>query len=127
MICELDFIPTKRRVRATRNGHCYTDRRNIEEANRIREAYKRQGGNMHEGPVAVFIDTYGKLPKSTPKRVNYEPNIRRPDADNTAKAILDALNGIAFEDDRFITKLSVQKHDRTRIDCERTVFKVVSA
>ena len=34
---------------------------------------------------------------------------KKPDADNIAKIILDALNGIAFSDDRNITDLKVRK------------------
>lgn len=35
--------------------------------------------------------------------------IKKPDTDNIAKAILDALNGIAFDDDSRVVDLNVQK------------------
>lgn len=41
------------------------------------------------------------------------PHIKRPDADNVAKAILDALNGHAYNDDRAIAALSVRKYQTT--------------
>ena len=82
---------------------------------------------MHEGAVEINIETFGKLPKGTPKCVTSEVNVRKPDVDNTAKEILDALNGIAFKDDRFVVKLTVTKHPRVRCGCEYTTFEVVDA
>ena len=34
---------------------------------------------------------------------------KKPDADNIAKIVLDALNGVAYEDDSQVINLSVQK------------------
>ncbi|EKC62922.1 endodeoxyribonuclease RusA family protein [human gut metagenome] len=41
------------------------------------------------------------------------PHIKRPDVDNVAKAILDALNGHAYNDDSAIALLTVQKYQTT--------------
>lgn len=41
------------------------------------------------------------------------PHIKRPDADNLAKAILDALNGHAYNDDSAIAMLTVRKYQTT--------------
>lgn len=42
----------------------------------------------------------------------------KPDIDNVAKAILDALNGVAFPDDRQIVQLSCEKwYDVTDENC----------
>jgi Holliday junction resolvase RusA-like endonuclease len=38
-----------------------------------------------------------------------EQKITKPDVDNLAKAILDALNGVAYEDDSQVYSLEVQK------------------
>lgn len=53
-----------------------------------------------------------------------EPDVVRPDADNVAKLVLDALNGAAWEDDTQVVSLSVVKRDRTRREGERTVVWV---
>ena len=37
------------------------------------------------------------------------PSIPRPDVDNAAKAVLDALNGVAWEDDSQVERLGVEK------------------
>lgn len=42
-----------------------------------------------------------------------DPHIKRPDADNVAKAILDALNGHAYNDDSAIALLTVRKYQTT--------------
>ena len=38
-----------------------------------------------------------------------KPYTKKPDADNLAKAILDALNGVAYPDDAQIVTLTVRK------------------
>jgi Holliday junction resolvase RusA-like endonuclease len=44
-------------------------------------------------PVSVTIQVERHLPGSRPKRVEREPDLVKPDADNVAKLVLDALNG----------------------------------
>ena len=65
-------------------------------------------------PVAIAIHTRRPLPKSTPKRVGSAQDVGKPDADNVAKLVLDALNGHAYCDDSQVTCLRVTKHPRTR-------------
>ena len=55
---------------------------------------------------------FERLPKNTPARVELEfhlPDHRRVDVDNLSKAVLDALNGIAWDDDTQVTDLHVLK------------------
>lgn len=67
-------------------------------------AYKEQVGwlakdagiRQREGPVLVTIDVFLK------NRMG-----RRGDIDNLAKAITDGLNGIAYQDDKQITRLTI--------------------
>jgi len=65
-------------------------------------------------PVTVAITTAKPLPKSRPKRIVRESDTYKPDADNTAKLVLDGLNGVAWEDDAQVTRLHVFKLDRSR-------------
>jgi crossover junction endodeoxyribonuclease RusA len=53
-----------------------------------------------EGPVAVTV-------------IAYRPR-RRGDIDNLAKAILDGLNGYAYEDDAQVVYLSMTRYDDAR-------------
>lgn len=80
----------------------------------IADEYRRQCGEMHDGPLMVTVQTHRELPKSTPKRVQSEPDTHKPDADNVAKSVLDALNGVAWHDDTQVVCLVVRKNPRTR-------------
>lgn len=107
----------KGRPRFTRGGRPYTPKatRDYEEA--IRDAFENAPGRPPEpfsGPIVVSIMTYRQLPKSTPKSVIREPDTHKPDADNVAKVVLDALNGVAWEDDAQVVSLTVSKLNRTR-------------
>lgn len=76
------------------------------------------GREKFDGPISVHVFTHRKLPKTRPKKVTREPDIYKPDADNIAKNVMDALNGHAWDDDSQIVEISVVKCDRMRIDEE---------
>ena len=107
----------KGRPRFARGGHAYTPKGTRDYERAIREAFENAPGRPPEpfsGPIAVCIMTYRQLPKSAPKSVIREPDMHKPDADNVAKIVLDALNGVAWLDDAQVTSLTVVKLDRTR-------------
>lgn len=60
------------------------------------------------GPVAVDLSFVMPRPKSTPKR-RTPAAIKRPDLDKLERAILDALTGIAFQDDAQVVELGASK------------------
>lgn len=73
------------------------------------------GQRFHAGPCTVTITAFHSIPVSWPrwkrqKAISGEtmPE-RKPDCDNIAKAVLDALNGIAYKDDSQVVKLIVDK------------------
>ncbi len=66
------------------------------------------------GEVSVGIVCNMPLPKSAPKGEVARPFTRKPDADNIAKSVMDALNGMAWEDDAQVTELTVRKFPRMR-------------
>ena len=78
---------------------------------RGRDGYEAAGEHV---PVHVSVETWRPIPKSKPKSIVTEPDTFKPDADNVAKLILDALNGRAWHDDSQVVELHVTKHDRTR-------------
>lgn len=65
-------------------------------------------------PVILDVEAYRPLPESRPKRVYSEPDTYRPDADNEAKLVMDALNGLVWADDAQVVDLHVRKHPRAR-------------
>ena len=68
-----------------------------------------------ENELEVSIKAYFEIPKSVSKKKreqmlngNIRPTIK-PDLDNIAKSVLDALNGLAYLDDKQIVFLKVEK------------------
>ena len=64
-----------------------------------------RGFKWAAGPLAVSIVIYKRTAK---KQMGW--NMARPDADNCAKLILDALNGVVYADDAQVCNLHVEKH-----------------
>ena len=63
--------------------------------------------------VHVLIEAQRPLSKSNPKFWAGRPDLMKPDADNLAKVVCDALNGTAYRDDCQITQLAVTYDPRT--------------
>jgi len=104
----------KGRPRFTKNGHVYTPEstRIYEEEIKIRykEKYKNE---MLDGNIAVEV-FINKKPasylgiKKYNKLLGKYCNIK-PDTDNVVKAVLDALNGVAYADDKNVVELYAVK------------------
>lgn len=68
------------------------------------------------GELRVIIEAYFKIPKNTKKSdklkmaTNEIRPTKKPDSDNIAKIILDALNGVAYQDDKQVVSLQVEKY-----------------
>ena len=111
------FVRGKLRVRTTKRGSAYTPDKTAEAMELIRLAYDRASGGKSApkgAPVSVTIITSRPMPKSRPKKLTSEPDTFKPDVDNIAKLVLDALNGFAWDDDTQVAQLQVKKHPRTR-------------
>lgn len=112
----------KERPRVTRHG-AYTPARTKEYEKAVRAAflralvYKAPLGYHHRAEMVrtaeVYITAFFGVPESwSLKRKVAVYNgfcTKRPDADNVAKVICDALNGVAFADDACVTELGVSK------------------
>lgn len=107
----------KARPRVTRHG-VYTPKTTREYERLIAEKYRETGCEPFLGEVAVEVTTYRALPESRPKKCIKEPDTYKPDVDNIGKIVLDALNGVAYLDDKQVTSLSVHKMPRRRIPCD---------
>ena len=70
---------------------------------------------MLEGRLSINIIAYLKIPKSTSKAKveemleNKISPTKKPDVDNIAKSILDAMNNFVFKDDNQVSKINVEK------------------
>lgn len=83
----------------------------------IRWKYKAAGGQyMGEKVLQVDIKAFYPIPKAFSKGKTYEAldgNIRpttKPDCDNIIKVVLDALNGVAYYDDKQVVCVSCNKY-----------------
>jgi len=108
----------KARPRFSRkSGTVYTPAKTAKYEKEIRQAYIAVGGKLiPEGSYAVVtVDAYFKIPKSYTKRkrLDCEQNINRPDKkpdiDNVLKVVLDALNKVAYEDDKQVIEVICRK------------------
>ena len=110
----------KGRPRFTKGGHTYTDRKTSDYEQRVKEAYVTQVKASERkiisvSPVHMFITAVFSVPRSDSKAVKDAklagtifPTIKS-DCDNIAKIVCDALNGLAYADDKQIVECSVQK------------------
>lgn len=118
----------KGRPRFCRRGNyvqTYTPAETQAYESRIKTAYLL-AGQMMQGPVKISITAYYKIPKSASKAKRHTmlngeilPQ-KKPDVDNVAKIVLDALNQVAYQDDKQVAELHVYRYysDTPRVEIE---------
>ena len=105
----------KGRPRLTRYGQAYTPKKTKDYEKAIAEHFKSLDISKFEGPIQIKLVFQMPIPKSFTKKQNelikkgFLKYDKKPDLDNLAKAVLDALNGLAYEDDSKITGLFLVK------------------
>lgn len=105
----------KGRPKFTRMGHAYTPEKTRDYEELIREYYRLHTEDFYEDAIQIKLTFLMPIPKSTTKRVcrlieaGVHKFTKKPDIDNLMKAVLDALNGVAFDDDSLITKITADK------------------
>jgi Holliday junction resolvase RusA-like endonuclease len=118
----------KQRPRVVSRGgfaRAYTPKETVNYENLVKISYNVENGNNKlKNNIEAEIKAYYPIPKSVSKKLYNEmetetyPVDKKPDCDNIAKAILDSLNNIAYNDDSQIYKLTVEKYYSTnpRVD-----------
>lgn len=105
----------KARPRFTRTGMTYTPKKTVDYEREIRAAFQLADGAITESPVSVSITALYKIPKSASKAKEQKMlsdellPCKKPDLDNIAKCVCDALNGVAYKDDAQVCSLYVKK------------------
>src|SRR5437660_9382526 len=99
---------------ALRNGraHAYTPDKTQHAEWQIRQTWIDEFGieSAVNGAVSVELVAWLAMPKSVPKsRRALSSPIHRPDVENLAKTVLDALNGVAYQDDAQVVTLTAHK------------------
>ena len=104
--------------------HSYTPGHTVSYEKYLQETDQRKYDQV---PLKVTIRAYFEPVKSTSKKnkfLMYQGDIlptKKPDADNIAKVICDALNGIAYQDDTQICDLRVTKEYSEKQRVEVTI------
>lgn len=118
------FIPGpvkgKARARTVRNKYngktvSYTPDGTVLYENLIKELYLNKSGHFFEGPLEIIVEASFAPPKSASKKKAGQmlsgevvPE-KKPDIDNIIKVVCDALNGIAYHDDKQIISVTAKK------------------
>ena len=116
---EIDFtVPGrpvgKGRPRVTRYG-TYTPQKTKDYEALVQRCWRTQSGVAFGGGIPLFasITAWFPLPKSTSKKkralLEGTFHLAKPDADNLAKAILDAGNGLFYPDDSAVQLAGCEK------------------
>lgn len=115
--------PRFRQIPVTQNGkkimmvrpYKAKDDKEYEELIRNAYLYTYNGIKPLDGPLSVSITARMPIPQSATKKERaaiaaheIHPT-KKPDVDNIGKAVLDALNGIAWEDDKQVILLMIHK------------------
>lgn len=98
-------------------GHAYTPKTTHDYERLIKQSYLLEHRNTSpiKGACSMHITAVFTLPKSMTKKERTriieadEFPLKKPDVDNIAKVVLDALNGIAYEDDVQVVTLKAHK------------------
>ncbi len=92
-------------------GRIFTPRTTELAEHRIRETWCTSHLDVRlTGPVMLHVVVYLPQPKSVPKRARLTARpVKRPDVDNYAKTVFDALRGVAYADDGQIVQAYLAK------------------
>lgn len=105
---------------STVNGHAvaYTPAKTVNYETLVQLAYQQQIGSFmfdKNKPLRAVIRAFFPIPKSTSKKKREQMrdlrilHTKRPDVDNIVKAVLDALNGVAYYDDSQVAEVLISK------------------
>jgi len=113
----------KGRPRFTKAGHAFTPKTTKDYEESIRSAFKEsEMGHIAilDKPAQVFVSAWFKPPTRLRKAdrqraIDFStPHTRKPDGDNILKAVCDALNGLAWDDDSQVYFANVAKYHSER-------------
>lgn len=104
----------KQRPRVCKNGITFTPKKTLDNEKLIRLAfiqskYSRLEGNLNVEITAIFAPNKSETKKNKALQITGIPYNKKPDIDNICKEVLDALNGMAWNDDASVVKLSGEK------------------
>lgn len=119
----------KGRPRFSKTGHTYTDSETRAYEKKIVAYYRKAFGAFRWQDAAVLeidVTAYYPIPKSATKTAKAAMQAmatkptKKPDLDNVIKAVLDALNGVAYKDDSQVVRIEACKEysDSPRLEIQ---------
>ena len=108
-------IAGKGRPRWHGGGRPHTPPETVKAEQWVRLCALQAGVTLIEGPVSLDLTAMCAIPTSWSKRKRAEAlagaawAVRKPDIDNVAKLVGDALNGIAWADDAQIARITGER------------------
>lgn len=122
-------VKAKQSFKISRSGFKYTPSDMVEYANYVKMCFMQKYPNhlpsiFYDKQLGVKIDVYFAIPKNFSKKKHEQAlqgiirPLVKPDCDNIAKNINDAMNGIVYPDDKQIVSLTVNKYysDNERVE-----------
>lgn len=115
---EIMGMPQGKARARTGKGFSYTPEKTVLYENLIKQSFltaENKQTFFNKEPIDMYITAYFPIPKSMTKKDREKVSnkqlfpTKKPDADNIAKVVCDALNGIAYHDDTQVVKLEVRK------------------
>lgn len=134
-------VQPKQRPRVVRNRytgrvHTLTPQDTVDYENKVKASfYEACDGEKFflTGAVHMTVNVYVAIAKSTPKKTRekmltgeLKPITRTGDLDNLFKAISDALNGVAYDDDSQIIDATIRKFYGEQARAEITIREVTN-
>jgi Holliday junction resolvase RusA-like endonuclease len=118
---------------STVNGHAvaYTPAKTANYETLVKLSYQQKySGCIFEKNVPLMADITAlfPIPKSASKKLQAKMlsgavrPTKKPDCDNIIKAVLDALNGVAYYDDSQVVKICIRKRYDTN---PRTIIEII--
>jgi len=104
----------------------YTPETTVNYENWVKICFQNAKQKLHTGQLQAQIKCYMGIPKSCTKKKREESlngkirPTKKPDIDNIIKCIFDALNGLAYKDDKNIVSCTVDKwySEEPRVEVE---------